>query len=43
MSHHDDDDWDLFAAFMLAGEGRGWVLVFTTCAVIALLLYHYFG
>lgn len=42
--HHDDDDWCGFVAFMLAGEGRSWfAITFTTCAAIALLLWHYFG
>jgi len=40
---HDDDDWCGPIAFALAGEGRGWVLVITTCAMLALLAYHYFG
>lgn len=40
---HDDDDWDLEAAFELAGEGTGWVLVFTTLLVIGLLVWHFYG
>lgn len=39
---HDDDDLDVNLAFLLMGEGRGWVLFFTTVAVILLLAYHYF-
>lgn len=39
--HHDDDDWDVSAAFLLFGEGRGWMLFFTTVAVALLLAYHY--
>lgn len=40
---HDDDDWDLNAALELAGEGRGWGLFITTCIVLTLLAYHFWG
>lgn len=44
MSHHNDDwDDDSVLALVLAGEGRGWWLVLSTCAVLALLAYHYWG